>query len=92
MNFRRSCQTWKKALLPSWRLSKHFYIRQVVAVLTVQTTSSQQLISAKEAGQKQLARLQNTLDDLDELGDIMTEMLQRQQSVEVCSAIYFMIS
>lgn len=39
---------------------------------------------------RHLGHLQSTLDDLDELGEIMTEMLQRQQSVEVC--LYFIFS
>ena len=33
----------------------------------------------------QLSLLGHTLDDLDELGEIMTEMLQTQESVEVCA-------
>jgi hypothetical protein len=31
----------------------------------------------------QLSLLNHTLDDLDELGDIMTEMLQTQENIEV---------
>jgi autophagy-related protein 17 len=44
---------------------------------------SEQLLNAKEVAQQQLDAQRGTLDDLDELGEIMTEMLQRQESVEV---------
>ena len=33
---------------------------------------------------KHLSLLNHTLDDLDELGEIMTDMLQAQENVEVC--------
>ncbi|TBU24040.1 autophagy protein Apg17-domain-containing protein [Dichomitus squalens] len=42
----------------------------------------QQLLTAKESAQEHLEVHRNTLRDLDELGDIMTEMLERQQTVE----------
>ena len=51
---------------------------------------SEQLLTRKNAMQQQLDTHPRTLDDLDELGDIMTEMLHRQETVEVsistCSA------
>ena len=44
---------------------------------------------AKTAVQEQLDVSRSTLDDLDELGDIMSDMLQKQQDVEVCPlAVY----
>lgn len=46
-------------------------------------TISGQLLVAKAATQERLEIHRSTLTDLDELGDIMTEMLERQQSVEV---------
>ncbi|RPD61104.1 hypothetical protein L226DRAFT_486215 [Lentinus tigrinus ALCF2SS1-7] len=42
----------------------------------------EQLLTAKTAAQEHLEVHRRTLTDLDELGDIMTEMLERQQSVE----------
>ncbi|KAG0705672.1 autophagy-related protein 17 [Suillus ampliporus] len=42
----------------------------------------QQLVTAKTAAQERLATQSTTLDDLDELGDIMSDMLQKQQDVE----------
>ncbi|KAG6817162.1 hypothetical protein H0H87_012123 [Tephrocybe sp. NHM501043] len=42
----------------------------------------EKLVAAKEAYQTHLALLVHTLDDLDELGDIMPEMLQTQEEVE----------
>ncbi|KAI1797380.1 autophagy protein Apg17-domain-containing protein [Ganoderma leucocontextum] len=42
----------------------------------------EQLLVAKAATQEQLEVHRRTLTDLDELGDIMTEMLERQQTVE----------
>lgn len=44
---------------------------------------------AKNEAQNQLINERNTLDDLDELGEIMTQMLDRQQDVEVRSNIHF---
>ncbi|KAI0749561.1 autophagy protein Apg17-domain-containing protein [Daedaleopsis nitida] len=41
-----------------------------------------QLLSAKAAAQAHVEIHKSTLNDLDELGDIMTEMLERQQDVE----------
>ena len=38
---------------------------------------------AKTAAQEQLVASRSILDDLDELGDIMSDMLQKQQEVEV---------
>ena len=38
---------------------------------------------AKTAAQEQLDASRSILDDLDELGDIMSDMLQKQQEVEV---------
>jgi hypothetical protein len=45
--------------------------------------SSGQLANGKDAAQRHLDAQHSTLNDLDELGEIMTQMLQRQQSVEV---------
>lgn len=44
---------------------------------------SEKLVLAKSAAQEQLDASRGTLDDLDELGDIMSDMLQKQQDVEV---------
>lgn len=44
---------------------------------------SEQLVLAKTATQEQLDASRSTLDDLDELGDIMSDMLQKQQDVDV---------
>lgn len=44
---------------------------------------SNQLIGAKNDAQHHLNIQRDTLDDLDELGEIMTGMLDRQQVVEV---------
>ena len=44
---------------------------------------SDELLAAQHAAQEQLDSHRTTLDDLDELGDILTEMLERQQAVEV---------
>lgn len=44
--------------------------------------SSEQLLADKDVAQKHLNAQQNTLDDLHELGEIMTEMLTRQQIVD----------
>ncbi|EGN98873.1 hypothetical protein SERLA73DRAFT_168466 [Serpula lacrymans var. lacrymans S7.3] len=41
----------------------------------------EQLLSAKALGEQQREVHRTTLDDLDELGEIMSEMLQRQQDV-----------
>jgi autophagy-related protein 17 len=41
------------------------------------------LASTREDDQKHLDQLSHTLEDLEELGDIMGEMLQTQESVEV---------
>ena len=38
---------------------------------------------AKTAAQEQLEASRSILEDLDELGDIMSDMLQKQQDVEV---------
>ncbi|KAI0714454.1 autophagy protein Apg17-domain-containing protein [Cerioporus squamosus] len=42
----------------------------------------EQLLAAKTAAQEHLQVHRRTLTDLDELGDIMSEMLERQQNVE----------
>lgn len=44
---------------------------------------SEQLLARKNTMQPQLDMHPRTLDDLDELGEIMTEMLHRQETVEV---------
>jgi len=48
-------------------------------------SSYEQLLAGKKAIQQQLDTHPGTLDDLEELGEIMTEMLQRQESVETDS-------
>jgi autophagy-related protein 17 len=45
--------------------------------------SSEKLRTSQELSQSHLSLLSHTLDDLDELGEIMTEMLQTQEDVEV---------
>lgn len=45
-----------------------------------------QLLDAKQTAQQHLETHKQTLDDLDELGEIMTEMLERQQDVEMESS------
>ncbi|KAI0076211.1 hypothetical protein K474DRAFT_1645470 [Panus rudis PR-1116 ss-1] len=45
-------------------------------------SSHEQLLSAKQQAQEQLSTLRRALTDLDELGDIMTEMLGRQEEIE----------
>ncbi|CCL98175.1 uncharacterized protein FIBRA_00169 [Fibroporia radiculosa] len=50
--------------------------------IVIVETSHQQLLSARQTAQQQLGQLRCTLDELDELGDIMAEMLERQQIVE----------
>ena len=53
---------------------------------------SEKLELAKTAVQEQLDVSHCTLDDLDELRDIMSDMLQKQQDIEVCPlAVYFVI-
>lgn len=59
----------------------HLSIR--VCSLTLICDQSEQLLAGKNAIQKQLDTHPSTLDDLDELGEIMTEMLHRQETVEV---------
>ncbi|GBE87793.1 autophagy protein Apg17-domain-containing protein [Sparassis latifolia] len=44
--------------------------------------SHEQLLTAKRTAEQHLDTHRKTLDDLDELGDIMTEMLERQEAVE----------
>lgn len=50
---------------------------------------SQQLVTAKTAAQERLTTQSSTLDNLDELGDIMSDMLQKQQDVEVTFYIIY---
>jgi autophagy-related protein 17 len=45
--------------------------------------SSEELLSAKRACQQYLQKHRGTLEDLEELGDIMDDMLQRQDEIEV---------
>ena len=53
---------------------------------------SEKLVLALTAVQEQLDVNRSILDDLDELRDVMSDMLQKQQDVEVCPlAVYFMI-
>ncbi|KAH7912803.1 autophagy protein Apg17-domain-containing protein [Hygrophoropsis aurantiaca] len=44
--------------------------------------ASEQLLAAKTSAQQQLDAHSKSLDDLDELGEIMSEMLQKQQEIE----------
>jgi len=44
---------------------------------------SQQLVTAKAASKERLTTHSITLDGLDELGEIMSDMLQKQEDVEV---------
>ncbi|KAJ7494648.1 autophagy-related protein 17 [Mycena galericulata] len=50
--------------------------------LTSITTTNELLVNSQEDAKKNLAHLHTILDDLDELGEIMTEMLQTQDAVE----------
>lgn len=43
----------------------------------------EQLISAKRVAQDELNSLRRVLDSLDELGEIISEILESQQAVEV---------
>lgn len=47
------------------------------------TLISGRLVAGKDAAEVHLDAQRETLDDLEELEEIMAEMLQRQQSVEV---------
>jgi len=44
---------------------------------------SEHLLAAHDTSQKELDHLNTVLDDLDQLGDIMGEILQNQEGVEV---------
>jgi len=46
------------------------------------TTTNDLLVHSQEDAKKNLAHLHTILDDLDELGEIMTEMLQTQDAIE----------
>lgn len=48
---------------------------------------SEQLLVAKRAIEQHTETLGRTLDDLDELGGIMTDMLEQQEAVEVRNLI-----
>ncbi|KAI0303808.1 autophagy protein Apg17-domain-containing protein [Multifurca ochricompacta] len=48
--------------------------------------SHEELLSAKQVSQQRLHKHRNTLEDLEELGDIMDDMLRRQDEIEAdCS-------
>jgi autophagy-related protein 17 len=49
-------------------------------------SASEKLLAAKDTAQQQLDVHHGTLDNLEELGEIMTEMLQRQEQVEARGA------
>lgn len=53
-------------------------------LIETRVSSSEKLQTTQEMSNNQLSLLNHTIDDLDELGEIMTEMLQTQESVEVC--------
>jgi hypothetical protein len=57
----------------------------VLFYLIEHSSSSEKLQATQEMSKDQVSFLNHILDDLDELGDIMTEMLQTQESIEVCS-------
>lgn len=44
---------------------------------------SEELLSAKQTSQQYLQKHRSTLEDLEELGDIMEDMLRRQDEIEV---------
>lgn len=44
---------------------------------------SEHLLAAQDTSRKELDHLNTVLDDLDQLGDIMGEILQNQESLEV---------
>jgi hypothetical protein len=46
-------------------------------------SQSKQLLAARDIAQNQFDSQRNTLEDLDELADIMAEMVESQRSVEV---------
>ena len=60
-------------------------------LLGVISECSEELLTAKAIAQAHLEVHQNTITDLDELGDIMTEMLDRQQVAEVRLLAYPMV-
>lgn len=55
------------------------------------TSASEQLLAAKALAQQHLDTHHITLDDLEELGDIMSEMLRKQQEVEVRTYPFFLL-
>jgi hypothetical protein len=81
MSYHRSWLSSRTAYFPLNHLSKLFsceiYPEQLIRI------RSEQLLAGKHAIQQQLDTHPSTLDDLDELGEIMTEMLHRQETVEV---------
>lgn len=77
-----SLLSWRKVSKPSTDPSEWTFL--YACPITVQYLFSEQLLVAKAASQDRLDIHRATLTDLDELGDIMTEMLERQQGVEVC--------
>lgn len=52
------------------------------------TSTSEQLVAAKALAQQHLDTHHITLDDLEELSDIMSEMLRKQQEVEVLPVLF----
>jgi autophagy-related protein 17 len=58
----------------------------VLSLNLTRPVCSELLVNSQEEAKKNLAHLHTILDDLDELGEIMTEMLQTQEAVEVCSS------
>ena len=62
--------------------SKHFGL-SCECVLTLSPTYSAQLATTKDDLKKDLDHLHSILDDLEELGEIMGEMIATQETVEV---------
>ncbi len=50
-------------------------------------TFRDEMLGAKRVSQEKLQGLHTTMDDREELGDIMGEMLEQQQNVEVSSIV-----
>ncbi|KAJ7274517.1 autophagy-related protein 17 [Mycena haematopus] len=58
-------------------------MKELEECLTSINNTNESLANYQENSKKNLAHLHTTLDDLDELGEIMTEMLQMQDAVEI---------
>lgn len=70
----------------SWRVverSLYVIVWLTVILFGPDLILSEGLISAKQTSQQYLRKLRTTLEDLEELGDIMDDMLRRQDDIEV---------